>query len=268
RKCEICKKPGHTYRSCPIIKNMIANNSKKKIGRVNFADVDRVSQNPTSTLLEQRIREIIQSEFINSALLEEVINKILRNFQKSNPEVHSQSDTENEEVIEDMEINFVRDKDAIDVPTVRGKIKRLVLSAITVDPGANTLLMSRDIAERLGLKIDKSTTHYFKGAATVLTKSIGMVYNVPLTLAPDCIFYLDFVVIEYDKPLLLLSNPFLYHHKYQILGDKDLLKINCNGKDFYIPVTMHKVENKIEVHHVNAIPSISEDRDTELKKNA
>src|SRR5205807_619791 len=31
RKCEICKKPGHTYRSCPIIKNMMANNSKKKI---------------------------------------------------------------------------------------------------------------------------------------------------------------------------------------------------------------------------------------------
>ncbi|CAH1771167.1 9495_t:CDS:2, partial [Entrophospora sp. SA101] len=115
------------------------------------------SQKPASTLLEQRIREIIQSEFVNSALLEEVISKILRNFQKSNPinEVHPQSDTEDEEVIEDMEINFVRDKDAIDVLTVRGKIKRLVLSAITVDPGSNTLLMSRDIAERLGLKIDK-----------------------------------------------------------------------------------------------------------------
>jgi hypothetical protein len=38
RKCEICKKLGHTYRSCPIIKNMMANNSKKKVGRVNFAD--------------------------------------------------------------------------------------------------------------------------------------------------------------------------------------------------------------------------------------
>ena len=40
-----------------------------------------------------------------------------------------------------MEINFVRDKDVIDVPTIRGKIKRLVLSAIIVDPGSNTLLI-------------------------------------------------------------------------------------------------------------------------------
>ncbi len=127
-----------------------------------------------------------------------------------------------------MEINFVRDKDVIDVPTVRGKINRLVLSAITVDPGSNTLLMSKDIAERLGLKI------------------------VPLTLAPGCVFHLDFAVIEYDKSMVILSNPFLYRHKYQILGDKDLLKINCNGKDFYIPVTMHKVENKLEVNCATA----------------
>ncbi|CAH1767514.1 2045_t:CDS:2 [Entrophospora sp. SA101] len=295
RKCEICKKLGHTYRSCPIIKNMMVNNSKKKIGRVNFADgfqqgsdteenpdeavisdqeednisdgdsnVDNKgnrgskasslqrtslqgSQNPTSTLLERRIREIIQSELENSALFEETIH------------------TEDEEVVEDMEINFVQDKDVIDVPTVRGKIKRLVLSAI-VDPGSNTLLMSRDIADRLGLKIDKSVTFYFKGASTVLTKSIGMVYNVPLTLVRGCVFYLDFVVIEYDKPMLLLSNAFLEKHGCVMDWPKSEMKLHCNGKDFIIPVTMHKVKNKLEVHHVNAIPSISEDTDSTLKK--
>ncbi|CAH1768138.1 9554_t:CDS:2, partial [Entrophospora sp. SA101] len=92
-------------------------------------------------------------ELENSALFEETIRKILRNFQKSSTTNDTSSqqieDTEDEEVIEDMEINFVWDKDAIDVPTVRGKIKRLVLLAIMVDPGSNTLLMSRDIAERL-----------------------------------------------------------------------------------------------------------------------
>jgi hypothetical protein len=143
------------------------------------------------------MREIIQSELENSALFEETICKILRNFQKSstaNDTSQQSEDTEDEEVIEDMEINFVQDKDVIDIATVRGKIKRLVLSAILVDSCSNTLLMSRDIAERLGLKIDKSTTFYFKGAATVLTKSIGMVYNVPLTLAPGCVFHLDFTI--------------------------------------------------------------------------
>jgi len=211
--------------------------------------------------------------------LKSTISKIIQNLQNSNAfhalslkdpinEVHPQSDTEDEEVIEDMEINFVQDKDVIDIATVRGKIKRLVLSAILVDSCSNTLLMSRDIAERLGLKIDKSTTFYFKGAATVLTKSIGMVYNVPLTLAPGCVFYLDFAVIDYPKTMLLLSNPFLKKHDCAMDWAKSEMKLHCNGKDFIIPVTMHRVENELEVHHVDAIPSISEEPDTELKKNA
>ncbi|CAH1770255.1 10730_t:CDS:2, partial [Entrophospora sp. SA101] len=176
RKCKICKKLGHTYRSCPIIKNMMVDNSRKRTGRVNFADgfqqshsdteefpdesaisdqegndeIDddvpdeesnvngkenrgskasslqltplQGSQNSTSTLLERRIREIIQSELENSTLFEETINKILRNFQKSsttNDSSQQIEDTEDEEVIEDMEINFVRDKDVIDIATVR-----------------------------------------------------------------------------------------------------------------------------------------------------
>ena len=95
--------------------------------------------------------------------MEGIIRRIIQN---SNPADNlPQGKTEDEEVIEDMEINFVQDKDVIDVPTVRGKINRLVLSAITVDPGSNTLLMSRDIAERLSLKIDKSATFYFKGGS-------------------------------------------------------------------------------------------------------
>jgi len=211
--------------------------------------------------------------------LKSTISKIIQNLQNSNAfhalslkdpinEVHPQSDTEDEEVIEDMEINFVQDKDVIDIATVRGKIKRLVLLAILVDSCSNTLLMSRDIAERLGLKIDKSTTFYFKGAATVLTKSIGMVYNVPLTLAPGCVFYLDFAVIDYPKTMLLLSNPFLKKHDCAMDWAKSEMKLHCNGKDFIIPVTMHRVENELEVHHVDAIPSISEEPDTELKKNA
>ncbi|CAH1770426.1 1268_t:CDS:2, partial [Entrophospora sp. SA101] len=221
RKCEICKKLGHTYHSCPVIKNMISN-SRKRTGHVNFANGFQQSHSDTeeipdeSAISDQEGNDeidddvpdkesnvnIIQSELENSALLEGIIRRIIQN---SNPADNlPQGKTEDEEIIEDMEINFVQDKDVIDVPTVRGKINCLVLSAITVDPGSNTLLMSRDIAECLGLKINKSTTHYFKGAATVLTKSIGMVYNVPLTLAPSCVFHLDFAVIEYEKSMVIL----------------------------------------------------------------
>jgi len=52
RKCEICKKLGHTYRSCPVIRNMVAN-SKKKTGRVNFADGFQQSHSDTEELPDE-----------------------------------------------------------------------------------------------------------------------------------------------------------------------------------------------------------------------
>jgi hypothetical protein len=68
--------------------------------------------------------------------------------------------------------------------------------------------------------------------------------------------------------MLLLNNAFLEKHRCVMDWPKSEMKLHCNGKDFIIPVTMHKVENKLEVHHVNVIPSNSEEPDTELKKNA
>ncbi|CAH1767392.1 7613_t:CDS:2, partial [Entrophospora sp. SA101] len=49
RKCKICKKLGHTYHSCLVIRNMVAN-SKKKTGYVNFADGFQQSQSDTEEL--------------------------------------------------------------------------------------------------------------------------------------------------------------------------------------------------------------------------
>src|SRR6185369_12404557 len=53
RKCEICKKLGHTYRSCPIIKNMMVNNSRKRTGRVNFADGFQQSHSDTEEIPDE-----------------------------------------------------------------------------------------------------------------------------------------------------------------------------------------------------------------------
>ena len=54
-----------------------------------------------------------------------------------------------------MEINFIRKKEpATDVVIVKCKIKRLVIPAGTVDPGANFPIMSEDISKRSKLVID------------------------------------------------------------------------------------------------------------------
>ena len=60
------------------------------------------------------------------------------------------SDGEEETLDDPMEIDFVQRKDpATDVVTTKCKIKRLIILAVTVDPGANFPIMSENIAERL-----------------------------------------------------------------------------------------------------------------------
>ena len=54
--------------------------------------------------------------------------------------------------------------------------------------------------------------------------------------------------------MLIFSNPLLKKYKCAIDWDKDELKIPHNGKDLIIPVTMHKVKNKLEVNCVATTP--------------
>ena len=51
---------------------------------------------------------------------------------------------------------------------------------------------------------------------------------------------------------MIFPNPLLKKYKCAIDWGKDELKIPFNGKDHIIPVTMHKVKNKLEVNCVTA----------------
>ncbi|RIA99954.1 hypothetical protein C2G38_2236365, partial [Gigaspora rosea] len=69
-------------------------------------------------------------------------------------------DSDDEFIDDPMEIDFFHRKDpATDVVTTKCKIKRLVIPAATVDPGANFAIMSEDIAKRLKLVIDTKDKH-------------------------------------------------------------------------------------------------------------
>src|SRR3954449_1932395 len=112
---------------------------------------------------------------------------------------------------------------------------------------------------------------------------LGLFTNLPITLAPECTIYEDFVVVKYSKPMLIFSNSLLKKYRCVIDWNKDELKLHYNGKDFTIPVTMHKVKNKLEVNCANiasecddlsALNKISQEsqdlseNDDVLKKNA
>ncbi|GES80532.1 hypothetical protein GLOIN_2v1886689 [Rhizophagus clarus] len=103
-------------------------------------------------------------------------------------------------------------------------------------------------------KIDESEKHDLSGIATVPIESIGIVRNLPITLAPRCIIHEDFVVVDYHKPTLIFSNQLLKKYKCAMDWDTNELKISLNGKDYIIPVTMHKVKNKLKVNCARTTP--------------
>ena len=152
------------------------------------------------------------------------------NYREPAPEIPD-SDGEDETLDDPMEIDFVQKKDpATDVVTAKCKIKRLIIPAATVDPGANFPIMSENIAGRLKLDIDTREKHDLRGIATVPTESLGIVRNVPINFARGCTICSDFAVVKYPKPMLILPNTLLDKYDYDLLASKRELKLVCNGK--------------------------------------
>ena len=213
------------------------------------------SRNTVQIPLEE-VCKIIQSELkiILSLLLQEHNFSSKKssaiqdaNYREPVPEI---PESDEKETLDDpMEIDFVQRKNlATDVVTTKCKIKRLIIPAATVDPGANFPIMSENIAERLKLDIDTREKHDLRGIATVPTESLGIVRNVPINFAQGCTICSDFAVVKYPKPMLILPNTLLDKYDYDLLASKRELKLVCNGKEYFIPINMHKVKNKLEVN--------------------
>ena len=60
--------------------------------------------------------------------------------------------------------------------------------------------------------------------------------------------------MRYRKPTLIFSNQLLKKYGCTLDWNTNELKIPLNGKDYIIPVTMHKIKNKLEVNCANITP--------------
>jgi hypothetical protein len=241
--------------------------SSKEMSSGSLKDRTKLREIP----LKETIRKVLHSElklifpphfFQDSGLImsEQIVAPI-------EPKIVSQNDTpafsndlfsdessqEEESLDGPMEIDFVqKKKPKTSVATVKCKIKRLKIPAMTLDSGAEPPIITKNIVDRVKTKIDKSEKHDLSGVATVPIESIGIVRNLPITLAPGCTIHEDFVVIDYHKPTLIFSNQLLKKYGCAVDWNTNELKISLNGKDYIIPVTMHKVKNKLEVNCATA----------------
>ena len=119
---------------------------------------------------------------------------------------------------------------------------------MTLDSGAEPPIVTKNIFDRINAKIDKSEKYDLSGVATIPIESMDVVRNLPITLAPGCTIYKDFVVVDYHKLTLIFSNQLLKKYGCAVDWNTNELKISLNGKDYIIPVTMYKVKNKFEVN--------------------
>ncbi|CAG8576674.1 16677_t:CDS:10 [Cetraspora pellucida] len=217
----------------------------------NSSDFDTSSEN-SSDSEEETIRKVLQSElklifpdhFSQDSIKANIPNQVV-----------SLDPDKKEDLDGLIEIDFVKKKEQkTSVATIKCKIKCLKISVMTVNSGAEPLIITENIVKCVGAKIDKSETHNLSGIATVLVESVGVVHKLPITLALGCTIHEDFIVVKYQKLMLIFSNQLLKKYNSTLDWKTNELKISFNEKNYIIPVTMHKVKNKLEINCTNITP--------------
>jgi Aspartyl protease len=143
------------------------------------------------------------------------------------------------EIDDPMEIDLVRNNESKSLAVINGQIQNKSFS-IVCDSGSNVSVMPIECANEIGLEIDTKKIHNLSGFATD-KKSIGVVYNVSITLAPECTIIEDFVIIEgHPNRELILSRTCLKRYNYDLLESREHLAITCDSKHYFIPMTLKK----------------------------
>ncbi|GES89810.1 hypothetical protein GLOIN_2v1886689 [Rhizophagus clarus] len=99
---------------------------------------------------------------------------VSQNDVSSSTKDSDESSLEKESLDDPIKIYFVQKKEPeMSVATVKCKIKRLKIPAMTLDSGVEPPIITENIVECIGAKINKSEIHDFKGISTILVESIG-----------------------------------------------------------------------------------------------
>jgi hypothetical protein len=176
----------------------------------------------------QNLMELIDIKKIVRDLVQEELQRLGLSKQRNI--------TPDEGYIDDlMDVDLTWIENAKDLATVEGKIGKLVLSVI-VDSASNKDLMSKFIADELGLKINTGITYNIRGFSGK-NKSVGTA-PASVILASGCIIKTDFIIIDgYPiRELILGRNTLKYQYNYDLHESRDHMAITCNGKHFFIPI--------------------------------
>ena len=152
-----------------------------------------------------------------------------------------------------LEINFLQIKDADDVATISCRVGDVTIPYAMIDSGSDSSIVSENVANHLGLKIDRKKVHRLNGVASK-SHSLGTINYVPVTISnrqdndtiPD-----EFSVVptEYDDngkelSLFILGTQWQYRAGWEPLV-KGEFKASRNGKTIIIPLSVHKAQRNV-----------------------
>ncbi|GBB89997.1 hypothetical protein RclHR1_16870003 [Rhizophagus clarus] len=227
---KLVNKNGEDFIIRQFLSELLRGRVKKKVKQKSSSK--KSSFKETSKIpLEDTIRKVLHSELklifpphffqdsslITSKQIVPIQEKIVSCFSASGQNDVSSStkdsdefNLEEESLDDPIEIYFVQKKEPeMSVATVKCKIKHLKIPAMILDSGAEPPIITENIVERIGAKINKSEIHDLEGISTVLVESIGVVRNLPITLAFGLTIIEDFIIMRYRKPTLIFSNKLL-----------------------------------------------------------
>ena len=146
-----------------------------------------------------------------------------------------------------MDINLVH-YSANDITTAECRINNVIIPKTVLDKDAQSTLMCRKLARRIGLKVDTSNPISLEGVSTD-SKAYGICYNVPITFTnkslsrdTDFILECDIIIIDYDKYALIIGTDWL-----NLAGGKvNYAKRKFRVGNTFVPISVHRlsIENE------------------------
>ncbi|CAG8611713.1 2090_t:CDS:1 [Paraglomus brasilianum] len=164
------------------------------------------------------------------------------------------------------EINFIEAKDPDDVATICCKVASMTIPHALTDSGSNDSLISDDIAEDMGLKIDTSNIPCITGVASK-ANVLGTSYNVPVSIS-DGINTIsvneNFSIVKAEKnrngdckSLVLFGNPLLNKLGWEPIVNREF-KATRNGVHVTIPLSVHKSQREVftaeKLENISVVP--------------
>jgi len=231
----------------------LSSNSKKKVStkkpaiQKNASLPEAVASQLGIVNLEKIISSIVQKELARLGFLNVLPakEKVSRASMARKKNMGLEAPLLPDEDLDLMDIDLVRIENAKDLMAVEGIVNGSKIQAL-LDTCANASFMPKQVQEELDLKIDTSKICKLTGASGE-KRTLGMVRNCLVTLAPGCVIEEDFAIVDnYPYREIALSRNCLRRYNYDIHESRDHVAITCNEKNYFIPIVPDKNRSKIE----------------------